>query len=162
MTNNSKAVDIAEDLFLARSLTHGISNLKAAAQASSRAELMGQSARRLDEQARMISELQHRLAQATQRAEVAEEEVARLRERNAESVAVANSAALTLSQTVKALIEEKGGSQGASNYFLRTLRTANYHSQVEQFLANGSLKRDPRRTLLVSERPWYEVDLTVR
>lgn len=162
MTNNSKAVDIAEDLFLIRTLTDGMKSLNAASQASNRAQLMGRSATRIDEQAQTINELRRKLVEVTQRAEMAEQEVTRLRERNAESVAVANSAALTLRQTVNALVEEKGGSEDDSNYFLRTLRTANYHSQVEQFLANGALKRDPRRTSLVSERPWYEVDLAVR
>lgn len=156
MSNNSNAADMAEDIFLTRSLTEGISNRSAAAQASQRAELMGQSAQRIDEQARMINELRRQLAAATQRADLAESEVLRLREKNAESVAVANSAALTLRQAVSALIEEKGGSKTDSNYFLRTLRTANYHSQVEQLLANGLLKKDPRQTSLVSDRPWYE------
>lgn len=157
MTNKSNAVDIAEDIFLTRSLTEGISNRSAAAQASKRAELMGQSAQRIDEQARMINELRRQLATATQRADLAESEVLRLREKNAESVAVANSAALTLRQTVSALIEGKGGAQSDANYFLRTLRTANYHSQVEQLLSNGSLKTDPRQTSVVLERAWYDV-----
>jgi hypothetical protein len=159
MTNKSNAVDMAEDIFLTRSLTEGISSRSAAAQASKRAELMGQSAQRIDEQARMINELRRQLAAATQRVDLAESEVLRLREKNAESVAVANSAALTLRQTVSALVEENGGSQTDSNYFLRTLRTANYHLQVEQLLSSGLLKQDPRHTSLVLERSWYEVSI---
>lgn len=156
MANNSKGLDMAEDMFLTSALAQGMLDRDAAAKASNRAELLVQSAKRIDEQARVIHELQRQLAEATQRAELAEKEVFRLRERNAESVAVANSAALTLRQTVDALVGEKGGSVSDSNYFLRTLRTVNYHSQVDQLLANGSLKGDPRQTSLVQERAWYE------
>lgn len=156
MANNSKALDMAEDMFLTSALAQGMNDRDAATKASNRTELLVQSAKRIDEQARTIHELQRQLADASRRAELAEREVVRLRERNAESVAVANSAALTLNQTVDALIGEKGGSVSDSNYFLRTLRTANYHSQVDQLLANGSLIRDPRQTSLVQERAWYE------
>lgn len=156
MANNSRGLDMAEDMFLATALTRGINDRDAAANSSNRAELLVQSARRIDEQARTIHELRRQLTDATQRADLAEKEVLRLRERNAESVAVANSAALTLRQTVTALVGEKGGTASDSNYFLRTLRTANYHSQVDQLLANGSLRNDPRQTSLVQERAWYE------
>ena len=156
MTNNSNALDMAEDIFLTRALTQGMIDARTAAKASNRAELMAMSAKKIDEQAATIKALQSQLNGLMQRAELAEQEIIRLREKNAESVAVANSAALTLRETVRILVSNNGGSEDDSNYFLRTLRTKNYHSQVERLLADGSLKNDPRRTSLVTERAWYE------
>lgn len=154
MAGNSNTL---EDVFLTQALTQGFIDRDVASQASARAELMQKSANRINQQAALIKELQAQLATVTARAEMAEQDLLRLREQNAESVAVANSAALTLRQTVEALIGKNGDSDTESNYFLRTLRTTNYHAQVEKFLASGTMKSDPRGSKLVTERGWYDV-----
>lgn len=155
MTNKSEALDMAEDVFLTRALAEGLKNEQAAAMSDSRSALMARAAKRIDDQAQFIKNLQHQLSVALHRAVEAEQELIGLRERNAESVAVANSAALTLRQAVNTLVSEKRGTEAESNYFLRTLRTKNYNSQIDKLIEKGLLKQDPRQTLLIKERSWY-------
>jgi len=95
-----------------------------------------------------------------ERAIKAETELMDMRDRNAASVASSNAAALALKDAVADLEKVASSSTAPSvqppEYYLRTVRTRHFNKQVNELMARGQLKVDPRTSPEMKARVWYE------
>jgi hypothetical protein len=153
--NKNDALGALEDVVIVKSIAAGAQARVEAKTFEQQDELLRRGAQKIAELWTTIEKQQAQLAAAIARAERAEAELESLREINADHVAVANAAALTLKQAVGELKAKTDEPELKEDQYLRKVRTKNYHQQINKFMSEGLLKSDPRTTDAVKWRTWY-------
>jgi hypothetical protein len=146
--NKNDALGALEDVVIVKNIAAGAQARAEARTIEQQGDLLRRGAQKIDELRGIVVNLQRQLA-------TAEAELALLRNRNADHVAVANATALTLKEAVRELQGKTNDPWQKEDQYLRKIRTKNYHAQINKFLAEGVLKTDPRRSGEVKRRQWY-------
>lgn len=143
--NAKDALGAMEDIAILRNAA-AEGNRRIAAANASEDEKMAATFRHLD----------NRLEEYFQKNEALKEEIRMLNEASAEVVAVANATNRALVEVVEELASQTGVPVSTvAQRFCREARTRHYDSVVDEFLAAGTLKTDPRSTAVVKKRGWY-------
>lgn len=149
---------LVSDAFVTTQLTEGMMSGAESKRSRRLAEVLRKCTNRINEQNRVIQQMMAENAAIKRRAEEAEAQLAELRERNNDSVAVSNAAALALGDAVKELGSVTGQPVAELEDGFRRVRTKHYNDQVSSLLQKGLLSADPRKTGVVAKRRWYVAD----
>lgn len=152
--NKNDALGALEDVVIVKSVAAGAQAKAEAKTFEQQDELLRRGAQKIAELRAFIEKQQKQLASLTARAERAEAELESLREINADHVAVANAAGATLKEAVRKL-QDQSHDPVATEEQYRRIRTKNYHEQVNNLMALGHIRNDPRRTDAIERRQWY-------
>lgn len=160
-TNNNNAQGALEDVVIVNALAAASRARGEAADARAEADVMRMASAKIDELRAIVAALKAELQKEKAATARLAGELAALRERSNEAVAVANGTALTLEDAVgvlKQLVPQDA--EKLEDKYLRRVRTRRYDEQVDQMMKQGNFASDPRNTDRVKKRPWYVADLS--